>query len=138
MKTSLITALVILTISGFALAQQNGKQITVVGEVVESQCYITGLTGPGKGIAHKECALKCAKGGIPLSILEDKTGKLYLAGQSKKAMTGANELLIPFIAEKVKVTGRVFEKGGIKMLLISKVSKEGEEEKSEVKKEEKK
>ena len=138
MKKSLITALVILTISAFAFAQQNGKQITVIGEVVESQCYITGLNGPGKGIAHKECALKCAKGGIPLSILEDKTGKLYLAGQSKKAMAGANELLIPFIAEKVKVTGRVYEKGGIKMLLISKVSKEGEEEKSEVKKEEKK
>jgi hypothetical protein len=138
MKKSLITALVIFTISGFALAQQNGKQITVVGEVIESQCYITGLNGPGKGIAHKECALKCAKGGIPLSILEDKTGKLYLAGQSKKAMAGANDLLIPFIAEKVKVTGRVFEKGGIKMLLISKVSKEGEEEQSEVKKEEKK
>jgi len=138
MKTSLITALVLLITSGFAFAQQNGKQITVIGEVVESQCYITGLNGPGKGIAHKECALKCAKGGIPLSILEDKTGKLYLAGQSKKAMAGANDLLIPFIAEKVKVTGRVFEKGGMKMLLISKVSKEGEEEKSEVKKEEKK
>ena len=138
MNKSLITALVLLITSGFAFAQQNGKQITVVGEVVESQCYITGLNGPGKGIAHKECALKCAKGGIPLSILDDKTGKLYLAGQSKKAMAGANDLLIPFIAEKVKVTGRVFEKGGIKMLLISKVSKEGEEEKGEVKKEEKK
>ena len=138
MKRSLIAALVLLITSGFAFAQQNGKQITVIGEVVESQCYITGLNGPGKGIAHKECALKCAKGGIPLSILEDKTGKLYLAGQSKKAMAGANDLLIPFIAEKVKVTGRVFEKGGMKMLLISKVSKEGEEEKNEVKKEEKK
>ena len=138
MKKSLITALAMFIVSGFALAQQNGKQITVVGEVVESQCYITGLNGPGTGLSHKECALKCAKGGIPLSILEDKTGTLYLAGQSKKAMAGATELLLPFVAEKVKVTGRVYEKGGIKMLLISKVSKEGEEEKSEVKKEEKK
>jgi hypothetical protein len=131
MKKSLITALVIFLVSGFALAQKNGKQITVVGEVVESQCYITGLTGPGKGLSHKECALKSAKGRIPLSILEDKTGTLYLAGQSKKAMEGANELLIPFVAEKVKVTGRVFEKGGIKILLISKVSKLGEENKKQ-------
>ena len=138
MKKSFITVLAVFIFSGVALAQQNGKQITIVGEVVESQCYITGLNGPGKGLSHKDCALKCAKGGIPLSILEDKTGTLYLAGQSKKAMAGANELLIPFIAEKVKVTGRVFEKGGMKMLLISKVSKEGEEEKNEVKKEEKK
>ena len=125
----LIIALAIFTFSGFALAQQNGKQITIVGEVVESQCYITGLNGPGRGAAHRECALSCAKGGIPLSILEEKTGKLYLAGQTKKAMAGANELLMPYVAEKVKVTGRIFEKGGMKMLLISKVSKVGEDEK---------
>jgi len=131
MKKSFFIALAVLIVSGFALAQQNGKQITIVGEVVESQCYITGLNGPGKGLSHKECALKCAKGGIPLSILEDKTGTLYLAGQSKKAMAGANELLIPFVAEKVKATGRVFEKGGMKMLLISKVNKIGEENKKQ-------
>jgi len=127
MKKSFLAFLTVIIVNGFALAQQNGKQITIVGEVVESQCYITGLNGPGKGLSHKECALKCAKGGIPLSILEDKTGTLYLAGQSKVAMAGANELLIPFIAEKVKVTGRLFEKGGMKMLLISKVNKVGEE-----------
>ncbi|MCX6121403.1 MAG: hypothetical protein NTX44_07250 [Ignavibacteriales bacterium] len=131
MKKSLITMLAVFIVSGFALAQQNGKQITVVGEVVESQCYITGLNGPGKGLSHKECALKCAKGGIPLSILEDKTGTLYLTGQSKKAMAGTSELLIPFVAEKVKVTGRLFEKGGMKMLLISKVDKIGEENKKQ-------
>ena len=134
MKKSLIAVLAVFIISGFALAQQNGKQITIVGEVVESQCYITGLNGPGKGLSHKESALKCAKGGIPLSILEDKTGTLYLAGQSKKAMTGATELLLPFVAEKVKVTGRVFEKGGMKMLLISKVDKLDEENKKQEKK----
>ena len=100
MKISIFTTLAILTISGFALAQQNGKQITIVGEVVESQCYITGLNGPGKGPAHKECALKCATGGIPLSILEEKSGKLYLAGQTKKAMAGANELLDANISQK--------------------------------------
>ena len=81
------------------------------------------MTGPGKGPSHKECALRCAKGGIPLSILEEKTGKLYLAGQSKEAMKGANDMLIPYVAEKVKVTGRLFEKGGMKLLLISEVSK---------------
>jgi hypothetical protein len=129
MKKSLMTALAVFIISSFALAQKNGKQITIIGEVVESQCYITGLNGPGKGHAHKECALTCAKGGIPLSILEDKSGTLYLAGQTKKAQSGANELLIPFIAEKVKVTGHVFEKGGMKMLLINKVTKVGEENK---------
>ena len=131
MKKYLITAIVVVMVSGFTYAQQNGKQITVIGEVVESQCYITGLNGPGKGLSHKECALKCAKGGIPLSILDEKTGTLYLGGQTKKAMAGANELLIPFIAEKVKATGRVFEKGGLKMILISKIDKIGDDNKKQ-------
>jgi hypothetical protein len=121
MKITRIAILFLLIVSGFALAQ--AKEITIVGEVIETQCYVSGLTGPGKGFGHKECALKCAKQGIPLSILEDKTGIVYLAGQTKKAQSGANEMLIPFVAEKVKVTGRLFEKGGMKLLLISKVEK---------------
>jgi len=103
--------------------QKKGKDITVVGEVVDIQCYVSGATGPGKGAEHKECAISCAKGGIPLGILEDNTNTLYVAGQTKSAMKGANEMLLPFVAEKVKVTGRVFEKGGVKLLLINKISK---------------
>ena len=118
----LFFVLAILTIYGLAVAQQKGKVVTIVGEVVETQCYVSGLTGPGKGPGHKECALKCAKQGIPLSILEDKTGMVFLAGQTKKAQSGANEMLIPFIAQKVNVTGRLYEKGGLKLILISKVS----------------
>ncbi len=122
MKKITFTALAILYAAGIALSQEkSSKVVTITGEVVATQCYVTGLTGPGKGPTHKECAISCAKGGIPLSILEDKTGKVYLAAQSKKAMSGANELLMPFIAEKVLVTGRVFEKGGMRLVLISKV-----------------
>ncbi len=122
MKKIAFAALAVLFATGIVLSQEKrGKEVAIIGEVVETQCYVTGLTGPGKGAAHKECAINCAKGGIPLSILEDKTGKVYLGAQSKKAMSGANELLMPFIAEKVQVTGRVFEKGGMRLLLISKV-----------------
>jgi hypothetical protein len=130
MKKSLILVLLILVASGFALAQKkSAKEVNIVGEVIETQCYISGLTGPGKGLTHKECALKSAKGGVPLGILEEKTGVVYLVGQSKKAMAGANEMLIPFVAEKVQVTGRVFEKGGMKLLLINKVEKQEEAKK---------
>lgn len=106
--------------------QKKGKDITVVGEVVDIQCYVSGATGPGKGPEHKECAISCAKGGIPLGILEDDTNALYVAGQTKSAMKGANEMLLPFVAQKVKVTGRVFEKGGVKLFLINKINKLGE------------
>lgn len=130
MKNISYSVLLILLIAGYIFAQQKkGKEVTIVGEVVETQCYVSGLTGPGKGPGHKECAVNCAKGGIPLSILEDKTGILYLAGQSKKALSGANEMLLPFVAEKVRVTGQLFEKGELKLLLITKISKLEEEKK---------
>lgn len=119
MKKMAVVILTVLLMPGLAASQgKKSSEVTIIGEVVETQCYVTGLTGPGKGPAHKECAINCAKGGIPLSILEDKSGKLYLGAQSKKGMSGANEMLMPFIAEKVKVTGRVYEKGGMKLILI--------------------
>ncbi len=106
------------------LAQaKGGKEMTIRGEVVDLQCYVTGLTGAGRGASHKDCAISCAKGGIPLGILEEKTNTLYVVGQSKVAMKGANEMLIPYVAEKIKATGRLFQKGGIKFLLVSKISK---------------
>jgi hypothetical protein len=123
MKKSFLVILAVFISSGVAFAQQSGKVITIIGEVVETQCYVSGLTGPGKGMSHKDCAVKCARGGIPLSILEEKTGDLYLAGQTRVAMKGAYDILFPFIAEKVKVTGRVFEKGGMKLLIIKSVNK---------------
>ena len=123
MKRSIIVTLMFLTITGMVWGQKKGKAVTIVGEVVETQCYITGATGPGKGESHKDCALKCASAGIPLSILEDKTGTVYLAGQSKTAMTGANKMLMEFVAQQVKVTGRIFEKGGLKLLMIDSIAK---------------
>lgn len=107
-----------------AMAQKKpGKPVTIVGEVIDTQCYLSGATGPGRGASHKECALNCAKGGIPLSILEEKTGTVYLTGQTKKAMTTSNLMLLDFVAERVRVTGRLVEKGGARMVLIEKVEK---------------
>ena len=135
MNRIVITLLTLLIFFVFSNAQQKGKEVMVVGEVIELQCYISGLTGPGKGLTHKECALKSAKQGIPLGIVEEKTGMIYLVGQTKKAQSSANDLLIPFIAEKVKVSGRIFEKSGMKLLLVKEINKLNVDEK---KKEDKK
>jgi hypothetical protein len=123
MKNLLLILFTVVFTFSLLSQQKQGKESTIIGEVVDIQCYVSGATDPGKGQKHKDCAIECAKGGIPLGILEDKSNTLYLAGQSKVAMKGANELLLPFVAEKVKVTGKVYEKGGLKFLLIKKVSK---------------
>ena len=122
----LLTVFVLLCIVSFDVGAQKkpGKPVVIVGEVVDSQCYLVGAMGSARGAEHKECAISCAKGGIPLSILEEKTNTLYLTGQNKRSMTTANVLLMDYVAERVKVTGRLVEKAGVKMVLIDKVEKQ--------------
>lgn len=47
MKKALIVILAVLATSGVGWTQEKkGKEITIIGEVVETQCYVSGLTGP--------------------------------------------------------------------------------------------
>lgn len=94
------------------------NEVTVTGEVIDSQCY---LSMGAKGDDHKQCAIDCAKGGIALALLEDKSGTVYFLGQTKDQMKGANEMLVDHAAHKVTVKGKLVEKGGAKMILISSV-----------------
>lgn len=124
-NTATVLAFLVLAIlvSTDAPAQEKKKstkdEVTIVGEVIDSACYIkNGL----KGADHKECAEDCAKAGIPLAILEDKTGNVYFTVATKD-MKGTNEMLVKYAAERVKVTGKIYEKGGVKLLAINMVEK---------------
>ncbi len=120
---SCCVVLLVFLFSALAVAQDKRKQeIRVKGEVIDTKCYISGGMGNASGQEHKECALLCAKAGVPLGILEEKTGTVYFASKLK-GMAGANEMLLPFVGEKVIVTGRIVEKGGAKMLMIDMVEK---------------
>jgi hypothetical protein len=124
MRKSLMVCFLLLTVSLLTFGQQKkGKEVIVRGEIVDIQCYVSGAMGKGTGEDHLQCATDCAKGGIPLALLEDKTGIVYILGQTKTAMKGANDMLMDFIAAKVQVSGRLHEKGGVKLLLIAKISK---------------
>ena len=95
------------------------KEVTVTGEIIDQKCYLTGMNG-ARGEAHKECAISCIKGGLPVGVLEDKTEKVYTV-VPKAGMKGANEELVQYAAEKVKLTGMVVHKGGQNLLVYTKV-----------------
>ena len=99
--------------------KKESKEVTVTGEVIDVKCYLTGMMG-GMGEDHKQCATDCIKGGLPVGILEQKTEKVYLV-VPKAGMTGPNEELLPYVAQKVKMTGTFADKGGQKILIYSKV-----------------
>ena len=99
---------------------QTTRDVVVIGEVVDAWCYASQTMGPGRGPGHKACALACAHGGVSIGILEDGTKNLYVAAKYK-GFQGCQDLLIPYMGEKVKAVGWVGDLGGCRMLKIKTV-----------------
>ena len=90
---------------------------TVKGYVIDSACAFTkGLAKP----ISKECAVSCAKSGSQLVILAE-TGVIYWPISDAMPAIGQNEKLLPFAADKVTVTGKVFVRGGSRAIVIDKI-----------------
>lgn len=120
MKHSIVVA-VIVVFAGIFTEQAvyaQGKKATITGTVVDTYCL---LTMDMSGSSHKQCAANCAKNGSSLSIKEDKTGTLYLAA-SQKNMLYASPGLEKYVEERVTVSGKVYKKNGVTMILVESVS----------------
>jgi hypothetical protein len=90
---------------------------TVKGYVLDSACAFTkNLAKP----ISKQCAVSCAKSGSPLVILADN-GTIYWPISGTTPAVGQNERLLPFAAQRVAVTGRVFTRGGSYAMVIEKI-----------------
>jgi len=106
---------VILSIAIFAaLSPAAEKTLTVKGYVIDSACAFT--KNLGKPIS-KECATQCANAGSVLVILADD-GTIYWPIADTTPSSGQNPKLLPFAAQKVTVSGKVYERGGSKAIVI--------------------
>lgn len=100
------------------MQHKTGESINVVGEVIDTGCY---LRGEMKGVKHVQCAEMCSAAGIPLGILESSTNKIYLP--VPKMGKNPNEQLKAYVGQQVTVTGTLLEKGGLSGIDIEKVEK---------------
>ncbi len=94
-----------------------GKPIALTGTVVDTGCY---FGHGGSGEKHLVCATACAQAGVPLAILEDKTGALYLPVASDHK--NPNTRLMPFVEKRVRIDGALILKGGMKGVVIKTVA----------------
>ncbi|MDO8730599.1 MAG: hypothetical protein Q7J69_05430 [Candidatus Omnitrophota bacterium] len=94
-----------------------GGEVTIKGELVDSLCYV-GMAAKGAG--HKQCAMDCAKAGIPISIVEEGTGKMYTV-LPKQDKTGYPDSVISKMGEKVTLKGDFYENGGNKYVTVESV-----------------
>lgn len=91
-------------------------EMTVKGEVVDVACATKKAPG-GKGDDHANCAMVCAKKGLPAGIMTADT--IYLVSGDYAANNNAK--LLDFVAKQVVVTGDVTEKDGQKMIAVKSI-----------------
>lgn len=126
MKTILIVLSMTLAVALGVYAQHShghkagSKEVTIIGEVIDPVCY---LSHDSTGKEHKKCAEYCVQQGISLGLLEEKTGQVYVSLPVDHS--NPNAKLKDFIAEKVKVTGTLYTKGGLKGLHVKTVERAG-------------
>ena len=99
------------------LKAADAPTVTVKGYVLDSACAFTkGLSKP----ISKQCAISCAKGGSPLVILAND-GSIYWPITDTTPSSGQNSKLLPFAGDKVTATGKIYERGGSKAMVIEKI-----------------
>jgi type 1 fimbria pilin len=110
-------ALLVLLVAVSSLSAADTPTVTVKGYVLDSACAFTkDLSKP----ISKQCAISCANAGSQLVILADD-GTIYWPIAGTTPSSGQNPKLLPFAADKVVVTGKVYQRGGSKAIVIEKI-----------------
>jgi hypothetical protein len=89
----------------------------VKGYVLDSACAFTkGLSKP----ISKQCATSCASAGSQLVILADD-GPIYWPIADTTPASGQNPKLLPFAGDKVVASGKIYQRGGSRAIVIEKI-----------------
>jgi len=67
-----------------------------------------------------DCALMCARAGSPLVIVTKK-GIIYVPMSAEIPDTSQREKLMPFVGDYVEITGEMFQRSGIKAIVINQI-----------------
>jgi hypothetical protein len=87
---------------------------TLEGEIVDPAAY---LKEGARGLSTVDQTYEAVDGGQTLAFLEDQTGALYLL-LAEAAGEDPNELAYDYVNQKVKLTGTVHERGGLKGVVV--------------------
>src|SRR5215475_8741178 len=121
-KTAAMLAVLLSLVAILWAFDSKAKTETVKGYVLDSACAFTkSLQKP----ISTDCATACAKAGSPLVILT-ANGTIYWPIAETTPSSSQNEKLLPFAGQKVIASGRVFERGGSRAMVIDKIEPQAE------------
>jgi hypothetical protein len=115
-KLILATFAVTLALGGAGLLSA-AETSTVTGHLRDGFCYT--VMG-AHGASHHACAVKCAKAGIPVMLVQDKTEKGYILLPPKDASALPADV-IDKMEQDVTLTGHEFTKNGISYFQVESV-----------------
>lgn len=90
---------------------------TATGHLRDGFCF---LTMGAHGSSHHDCAVACAKAGIPVLLEEDKTAGFYVLMPPKDKQSLPADL-VNKMEDEVTVNGHEYRKGGMTFLTVESV-----------------
>ena len=97
------------------------ERVRVTGEIIDTWCYVTEIMY-GLGTAHHKCAIWCAVGGIPVSILGED-GNVYVILKIEDEETNvASPRVVKIQSHAVTVDGDLYERDGVSYLIVTEVA----------------
>lgn len=109
-----------LVVAALPASAEEPKRVTVTGEVIDSWCYLSEIMW-ALGSAHHRCAVWCARGGVPVSILgEDEEVYVLLLVEDDPGVIG-NEAVFRSQTNEVVVDGDLYERDGVKYLAVTEI-----------------
>ena len=97
-----------------------GVATTIVAEVMDPACFLeAGSKSIGKG--HYQCAIDCVKSGQTLALYDRAIDRIYFVAGELPGRN-PNDPLLPYIHQKVDVTGTVYHRSQAWGIVIVKVT----------------
>lgn len=101
-----------------AAAPATGR-VTITGEIVDAPCHLTKVPA-GLEPAHRACARACIEKGHAPFVRDEESGRLYLA-VFPDSTSEERERWLSQAGKRVRVTGRVYERNGLRLLTVEEV-----------------
>lgn len=100
------------------------KRVQITGEIVDTWCYVTEIMF-AVGTAHHQCAVWCAVGGIPVSIVGEDGNVYMILKVEDDDQSVANPRIVDIQTHQVTVDGDLYERDGVRYLLVTQVLADG-------------
>jgi hypothetical protein len=114
-----ILTIVIATLACQPRIPDEGRKVTMEGEIVDPQCL---FTHEGRGTAHRSCALMCARGGQDLAFM-NRVGERVLPIIADRHGRNPNAGLYAVVGYPVLVQGTIYARGKDRVLRVDRVER---------------